>query len=166
MDDVLIVERRDGRIRYPIKFAGWNLYEDKKGNLNLYLQIDSDLPIREPGRPPSDEWWDNNDRPWWFVKVIQPGLLTSSIAPGAVFSLPEGYDKSLGDSVTNILFDGGHQPTDQNTISILAVDGERLRVRMEGQTIHETWHEPVTTHTYAKLTAEAWFAPYDFWPSL
>lgn len=157
MDAALIVERADGRIRYPIQLATWDLYAGDEGESNFYVRIETDIPTREASQPSRDEWWDNNDRPSWSVRIIQRGLRTSSIVPGTQFSLPIGYDESRGDFLTNILFDCVHQQTDKNTVSILAVDGDRLLIRMEGQTIHETWHDPVTTHTYAKLTAESWF---------
>ncbi|MBS0204246.1 MAG: hypothetical protein JSS49_15190 [Planctomycetes bacterium] len=157
-DAVLIVERANGRIRYPIQLAEWNLYEDERGEPHFYLRVDTDLPIREAGQPSRDEWWDNNDRPWWSLSIIQHGLRTSSIVPGTQFTLPIGYDESRGDYLTNILFDCVHQQSDNNTIAILAVDGDCLLVHMEGQTIHETFHDgPITTHTYAKLIAEGWF---------
>ena len=95
MDDMLIVERPDGRLRYPIKTAGWNAYEDERDDAILYIQIETELPIREAGRPPRDEWWDTNDQPWWLVRLIQPGL--RKIVPGIVISLPEAFNESRND---------------------------------------------------------------------
>ena len=140
MDALLIVERHVGRIRYPIKVDRWNLHAEQEDETILCLDIETDVPIRELGETPRAEYRNDDDRPSWFVKLIRHGLRMAYLTPGTVSLLPKGYDESRRDNKNTIYFNPVNQETDENIISILAVEGDRLRIRMEVLTLYETFH--------------------------
>ena len=153
MVDTLIVVRSHGRSVYPITRATWNLYHDSEsGRPNLCLRVRASRDLVDA---------TNDEEPWWEVNLIETGLQISSLVPAAEFTVPLGYDEARGGYVTNLYNQSVHAQTDQNVIQIVEVDGDRLRVRLDGLTIDCTYHEKSgTRHTYASVSLEAWFTHY------
>lgn len=140
MDATLVINRSQCRDVYPINQATWNLYEDaERGGSHLTLQVIAERSICDQT--------DNNE-PWWEVNLVEPGLAMASLLPGAQFSVPQGYDESRGGHLTNLLDYAVHQDTDQNVVRIIAVEGNRLLVHLQGQ---------ATDGGFVTLCLEAWF---------
>jgi hypothetical protein len=140
MDATFVINRSETRDVYPIKQATWNLYEDvERGGSHLTLQVIA-------GRSICDQT-DNNE-PWWEVNLVEPRLAMASLLPGAQFSVPRGFDESRGEHLTNLLDYGVHQDTDQNVVRIIAVEGNRLLVHLQGQ---------ATDGGFVGLSLETWF---------
>src|SRR5262249_21361250 len=82
------------------------------------------------------------------------GTQPSALLPGAGFSVPRGYDKSCGGHVTNFYY-CEHEGTENNLIQILKSDGDRLLLRLTGETIDVNFYDGSKPPT--KLRVETWF---------
>ncbi len=146
----LILDRFCGRETYPIKSATWNLYTDDELQMStLCLSVEAG-----PGTILHEDTKSLNAEPSWEVNVVEMNLPLSALAAGAVFHVPEGYDEARGGHVTNFYY-CEHEGSDENIVEILAIDGERLLVRLQGETVDVNFYDGSKPAT--KLSVETWF---------
>jgi len=92
--------------------------------------------------------------PWWELNVVEDDLSETMLVAGFKWALPDGYDNSRGGSLTNFYY-CSHEPSDENHVEILAVDGDRLLLRLRGETIDVNFYDGSKDPT--KLLVETWF---------
>lgn len=135
-DAVLVLERYCGREAYPVLEARWNLYHDAELDLPtlcVALRAGPGVELHEDTRTLAAQ-------PHWELNLVAAGLQPEALVPGAVFSIPEGYDDDLGGHLTNFYY-CQHESTAANRIEILALDGSALRVRLRGETIDVNFYD-------------------------
>lgn len=146
----LRLDRFCGREIYPITRAIWNLYpDDELGMMNLCLSIEAGH-----GTSLHEDTEALNAQPTWEVNVVEKDLAVASLISGASLAVPLGYDEDRGGHVTNFYY-CEHEGSDENTIKILAVDGDRLLIRLEGETMDVNYYDG--SKPSAKLFIETWF---------
>jgi hypothetical protein len=74
------------------------------------------------------------------INVVSKTLNATCLTPGVTFSVPNGYDEAQGGYVTNFYY-CSHEPTDDNLVEIVEVDGSTLLVRLRGQTIDVNFYD-------------------------
>lgn len=71
-----------------------------------------------------------------------------------MFSVPKGYDETLGGYVTNFYY-CSHEGSDSNQVEILAVEDDRLLIRLRGETMDVNYYDGSKPATV--ISAETWF---------
>lgn len=146
-----ILDRFCGREIYPITEATWNLYRDEElGMMNLCINIQA-----AQGTLLHEDTEDIGAEPWWEVNVVEHSLPANLLIPGAQFLVPSGYNEKRGGHVTNFYY-CGHDGSDQNTVEILAAEGDQLLIRVTGKTVDVSYYDGSKPPT--KLTVQTWFA--------
>jgi len=148
----LILNRFCGHETYPIRKATWNLDREEGGMMNLCLCVEAGS-----GTLLHKDTKELDAEPMWEVNFIKRGLTRSDLVPGARFSVPNGYDGTLDENVTNFYY-CEHEGSDKNVIEVLKVDGDRFLVRLTGETTDVNYYDGSKPST--KLCVETWFV-YD-----
>jgi hypothetical protein len=81
-------------------------------------------------------------------------LDNSDLRIGFKAEIPNGYDKEIDDTITNFYY-CEHQQTDNNLIEILKTDGEKLYVRITGETMDVNYYDGSKPNN--KIIVETWF---------
>jgi len=147
----LILDRFCGREVHPITSATWNLYrDDELERMTLCIHIEAG-----PGSTLHEDTKELDAEPWWELNVVEADLSDASLTAGSKWTLPDGYDESRGGNLTNFYY-CEHESSDDNQIEILAVDGDRLLIRLTGETIDVNFYDGSKDPT--KLLVETWFS--------
>ncbi|WP_395746142.1 hypothetical protein [Prosthecobacter sp.] len=150
----LILERFCGREVHPVVRATWNLYRDEdmeRMTLCINLKAGTGTTLHEDTQ-------ELHAKPSWEINLVEPGLVEAMLVSGAEWAVPEGYDESRGGYVTNFYY-CSHEPSDDNHIHILAVDGDRLLLSLSGETIDVNFYDGSKAPT--KLFVKTWFSRDD-----
>ena len=146
----LILDRFCGREIHTITSATWNLYrDDELERMTLCIHLEAG-----PGSTLHEDTKELDAEPWWELNLVEEDLSEASLAAGSQWTLPDGYDESRGGSLTNFYY-CSHEPSDDNHIEILAVDGDRLLLRLSGETIDVNFYDGSKDTT--KIHTETWF---------
>lgn len=118
------IEFPDRTERFAIERAHYSTYDDN-GQQALTVRIDtgallSPLPPRE-GLP----------KPFWELTVLLPEGETFSMAPGATWTIPAGFDEARDEYVVDWYY-GEHEISDDNRITVIAVNGTDLELEVTG----------------------------------
>jgi hypothetical protein len=147
---VLILERFNGIEIYPIELAEWNLYRDKtSGMMNLWISLVAGRAIKQ-----QEDTVDLSAQPNWELNLVEPELLENAIEPGFTATIPEAYDESRNGWITCFYY-CSHEGTDRNTIELMELNGDRVRLRLAGETIDVNYYDGSKPAT--KLSVDAWF---------
>jgi len=151
-DATLFLDRFCGREEYPVEAAMWSLYRDEfdyeeVSNLCLRVRAGAGTILHEDTQT-------LNGRPHWEVNLVQTRLEREALVDGAVFEVPEGYDESLDGHLTNFYY-CEHEGSERNRIEVLAADGDRLRIRLTGETVDVNFGDGSKPPT--RLSVECWF---------
>lgn len=149
--DLMVLKRFNGDELYPIARAEWNLYEDSEyGHWNLWISIVADFAVSQ-----QEDTVTLNGQPKWEVNWIAARMAISDLIPGFRREIPNGYvDRRDVIRHTNFYYTS-HEETDDNIIEIVAVDGDRLKIRLQGTTIDVNHYDGSKPRT--KITVETWF---------
>jgi len=147
----LILDRFCGREIHPITSATWSLYrDDELDRMTLTVHLEAG-----PGTKLHEDTQELDAEPFWELNLVERDLSHSELCPGAKFSIPEGYDESRGGHLTNFYY-CEHESSDKNSIEVLAVDGDRLLLRLTGETIDVNFYDGSKAPT--RLLVEGWFS--------
>lgn len=110
--------------RFEVKTATYSVYEDD-GQAALTVRVDagalvSPLPARE-----------GMTTPFWELTAILPEGQSFALEPGQAWSIPAGFDDDRDEYVVDFYY-YEHEVSDDNRIEVVAVDGQRLRLRITG----------------------------------
>ncbi len=146
----LILERFCGREIFPIEKAEWNLYFDAARNcFNFCLSI-----YAGSGTTLSEDTQTLNAMPRWEINILAEKDAEPELSEGTQFLVNYGYDETTDEYVANFYY-CAHEVTDQNVVQILVVDGDRLKIRMVGETIDVNYYDGSKPPT--KIQIETWF---------
>ena len=144
---ILKLLRFCGEELYPITKATWQLYKDDVNE--LWLEI-----YAGPGITLSEDTKSLSGQPSWELTYKADNLDVSSLKAGFRAEIPSGYDESIEDYITNFYY-CEHEPTNNNIIEIIAVEGDRLLIRLTGETLDVNYYDGSKPAT--KLFLETWF---------
>lgn len=135
---------------YPIKQASWSIYYDEDLEMNnLCLLIEADY-----GTVLSEDTESLAAQPNWELNFIDKKLSKEAIKAGFRAEIPDGYEDDLNGYITNFYY-CEHEQTDDNIIEILAVDNNRLLIRLQGETTDVNFYDG--SKPLNKIFAETWF---------
>jgi hypothetical protein len=137
-----------GEEYFPISKATWFV---NKGNEfdELWLEIET-----LAGTVLSEDTKKLNARPNWQLTYITKRMDNSDLIIGFKAEIPNGYDEEIDDTITNFYY-CEHQQTDNNLIEILKKDGERLYIRITGETMDVNYYDGSKPNN--KIIVETWF---------
>ncbi len=146
----LLIDRFCGPETYPVKRATWSLYrDDELDQMTLTVRVDAGR-----GTKLHEDTEHLYAEPWWEISVVEKELTRPEISAGSKFSVPNGYDEFRGGHLTNFYY-CSHEPSDANHVEVLAIDGDRLLLRLTGETIDVNFYDG--SKAPARLFAETWF---------
>ena len=132
---------------YQIDRARWNLYRDEEdGRMNWWIHVDSSAAIRQ-----HEDTAYTKVEPSWELNLLDPAI---AISPGFRAEIPNGLDESRGGWITNF-YANNHNGSDRNTIEVVAVDGDRVRLRLYGEVIDPNYYDG--SKPPARLRVDSWF---------
>jgi hypothetical protein len=147
----LILDRFCGREVHPITAATWSLYQDDDADqMTLTVRIEAGA-----GTGLHADTEQLRAEPWWEINIVEKDLPRSAIREGAKFSIPDGYDDDRGGHLTNFYY-CEHESSEANQVEVLAVDGDKILLRVSGETIDVNFYDGSKAPT--RLLAEAWFS--------
>jgi hypothetical protein len=147
----LKLSRFCGEELYPITAATWEVFEDDDEPCELWLEIEAGR-----GTQLHDDTNDLDAEPHWELTFVSDSLRPDSLVAGFTAEIPLG-EEGEGDDSTALLYYCEHEPTDKNSIEVLAVDGDRLLLRVTGETMDVNFYDGSKPNT--KLFVETWFTP-------
>lgn len=148
--NMLIIDRFCGRELYPIVQARWNLkYSSSLEMMDFCISIYAGI-----GTQLSEDTVGHRVKPSWEVNVIESTLTQESLVAGAIFEVPEGYDESKDGHITQFYY-FSYNTSDANRVEILAVDGNRLHLRVNGEMEDFNYYDGSKPPN--KIYAEMWF---------
>lgn len=149
--DLMVLKRFNGDELYPIARAEWNLYEDSEyGHWNLWISLDADFAVSQ-----QEDTVTLNGQPKWEVNWIADRMAISELIPGFRREIPNGYVERREVTRHTNFYYTSHEDTDDNIIEIVAVDGDRLKIRLQGTTIDVNHYDDSKPRT--KIAVETWF---------
>jgi hypothetical protein len=139
-----------GEELYPINKATWHIYKNEEDNINeLWLDIEAGIGIVL-----HEDTEYAKAKPHWELTYKAKNLDENNLQVGFKAEIPNGYDDEEDDTVTNFYY-YEHEPTDNNTIEILAVENNRLLIRVIGETMDVNYYDG--SKPLNKLSVETWF---------
>ena len=147
---LLKLSRFCGEELHPVINTTWSLYYDEDldmNNLCIHLQADEGTILNEDTKY-------LNATPNWELNYLAPNLNKDDLKVGFNVEIPEGYNEDHGGWITNFYY-CEHEGTDNNTIEILESDGDKLLIRLTGETIDVNFYDGSKPTT--KLFVETWF---------
>ena len=150
MPDELILERFSGRETFPIIDAEWNVIDAGTDSSSLYLYLNcgratttvaDTAPLRA--------------EPRWELAVISSQLKRAKLNPGDEFRIPNSAAPELKHGWHTNFYYVDHLGTEQNTIKIMAIDGDRLLGEVEGECGDVNYYDGSKPPN--RITARTWF---------
>ena len=146
----LWMQRFKGLEIYTIETARWNLYrDDEDGRMNLWIYVECGKAKKQ-----FEDTEYVGGEPHWELNLVQDTLAEETLTAGFEATIPEGYDESRGGWVTNFYF-VQHAGSDKNTLEVLEVDGDRMRIRLTGEIVDVNFYDD--SKPRSKLLVETWF---------
>lgn len=143
----LWVNRFLGLEIYHIETAEWNLYENESDDrMNLWLRLDCDKAVKQ-----FEDTKYTITVPNWEINLIEPKI---DLAAGFEAVVPESYDESREGWITNF-YAKCHEGSEKNTIRVVKSDGDRLLIRLTGETIDPNFCDG--SKPRSSLLVETWF---------
>jgi hypothetical protein len=150
--DLMLLKRFNGDELYPIARAEWNLYYDHEDrHWNLWISLDTDFAVSQ-----REDTVGLSGQPKWEVNWIEDSLTVENLIPGFKREIPNGYVDLPGITRYTNFYYCSHEDTDDNLIEVLAVEGEKLKIRVEGTTIDVNHYDDSKPRT--KIIVETWFS--------
>lgn len=150
--DLMLLKRFNGDELYPIARAEWNLYKHpERGHWNLWISLDTDFAVSQ-----REDTVGLNGQPKWEINWIEGNLTTANLIPSFKREIPNGYVELPGITRHTNFYYCSHEDTDDNTIEILAVDGDRLKIELQGTTIDVNHYDDSKPRT--KIKVVTWFS--------
>jgi hypothetical protein len=133
---------------FPIIRATWFI---NKGNEfdELWFEIET-----TEGTILSEDTKKLNAKPHWQLTYITKKLDRNNLRIGFKAEISNGYNEEIDDTITNFYY-CEHQQTDNNLIEILKTDGEKLYVRITGETMDVNYYDGSKPNN--KIIVETWF---------
>lgn len=147
-DNILYMERFCGMEEYPLKDSTWYIIKGDRTDCDpdrLYLEMNF-----EKGRVMHEDTQFLDEEPFWeliFYSAQMPEIILQ--AGLCMEQLNERHDVDAN------LYYGEHQPTLDNKMEILAVDGDRLKIRLTGITEDVNYYDG--SKPKSTLQIIAWF---------
>jgi hypothetical protein len=139
-----------GEELYPINKATWHIYKNEEDNINeLWLDIEVGVGIAL-----HEDTEYIKAKPHWELTYKDENLDENNLQVGFKAEIPSGYDEEVDDNVTNFYY-CEHEPTDNNTIEILAVDKNKLLIRVTGECTDVNFYDGSKPNN--RLFVETWF---------
>jgi hypothetical protein len=133
---------------FPIVKANWFI---KKANDAVELWFDIETT---EGTTVCEDTKSFKATPFWQLVYIAKKLDKNDLKIGFKVKIPNGWDEDRDDTVTNFYY-FEHQETDNNLIEILGTDGEKLYVRITGETQDVDYYDGSKPKN--KIIVETWF---------
>lgn len=150
--DLMLLQGFNGDELYPIARAEWNLYRDPElDHWNLWISLDADFAVSQ-----REDTVGLSGQPKWEINWIEDKLTTANLVPGFKREIPNGYVDLPGITRHTNFFYCFHEDTDDNVIEILAVDGDRLKIELQGTTIDVNHYDDSKPRT--KIRVVTWFS--------
>jgi hypothetical protein len=146
--NLLKLVRFCGEEYFPIIKATWFINKGNKFD-ELWFEIET-----MEGTILSEDTKRLNARPNWQLTYVAKKLDKNDLKIGFKMKIQNGYDEKIDDTVTNFYY-CEHQQTDNNLIEILKIDGEKLYVRITGETTDVNYYDGSKPNN--KIIVEAWF---------
>lgn len=148
--DEIWITRFSGREVYRIASARWNLVEEPDhGWWNLWIEVRCEQAIQQ-----AEDTAELGAHLDWELNLVEKHIDEAELAPGFRAAIPAGFDESRDGWITNFYY-CEHQGTDDNTIAVLAREGDRLRLRITGRVVDLNYYDG--SKPKAELLVEAWF---------
>ncbi len=148
--DFLHLIRFNGEEQYPVIRATWSIYKDnelKKNNMCILVEASEGIILNEDTK-------DLKVSPRWELNYIADKINKDSLKPGFRATIPEGYVEAQDGYITSFYYNED-QETNKNTIEIIAVDDDRLRLRLTGEGVDINDYD--NSKPPSKITVETWF---------
>lgn len=148
--DVLRLIRFNGEEQYPIIRATWSIYYDdelKKNDLCILAEAGEGIVLNEDTK-------GSNVSPCWKLNYIADGFDKDSLKPGFSVTIPEGYVEAKSGYITSFYY-YEDQETNNNTIEIIAVENDRLKLRVTGEGVDINDYD--NSKPPCKIIIETWF---------
>lgn len=152
-----ILKRSIGEEHYSVEEASWSIYEDKDLKMNnLCICVTAKDLLKTPEHWVKEEEDDEfyGEHPDWELNYVAKDITRESLVKGLKLEIPEGWVDDLKGWITNFYY-YEHEGADKNTIELLDVDGDRMYLRMRGETPDYDYNDG-STNTI--LMVEAWFS--------
>lgn len=147
---ILILGRFNGYETYPVVLAEWNIYWDADLQMmNLWISIHAGNAITQ-----QEDSKFIDAEPWWELNLLEPDLTEDLIKAGFYAKISEFHDDSSGGTISSFYY-CSYNGTENNTIAVMEVDGERVRFMLYGETTDINYYDGSKPPT--KLTADLWF---------
>jgi hypothetical protein len=117
--------------------------------MNLWLSIECGAGIEQ-----ADDTATLGGRPDWELDVVAATLSEPELVAGFHAELPKGYDERYDGWLTNFYF-CEHAGTEANSITVLDREGDRLLLRITGETIDVNYYDD--SKPRSTLLVETWF---------
>lgn len=148
--DFLRLIRFNGEEQYPVIRATWSIYIDhnlNKNNLCILVETDKGNVLNEDTK-------NLNASPHWKLNYIADGFNKNSLKPGFSVTIPEGYVEAQDGYITSFYY-CEDQETSNNTIEIIAIDDDRLKLRLTGEGVDINDYD--NSKPPSKIIVETWF---------
>lgn len=147
--DELHMMRFKGLEIYQIESAKWSLYPDDDSTaINLCVRVKCSKALKQ-----FEDTKYVGGIPHWELNLVDPALVDSSLVAGYLASIPASHDEKRG-WLTNFYF-SSHEGSEQNTIEVLAREGDRLLLRVTGEIIDVNHYDD--SKPRSKVTVVTWF---------
>lgn len=135
-ENSLLVEREGKESVFEVEEAAWNICSDSDDGRS-YLCVYADGALGDDSDPEVFTWELN-----LFISKR-----TGALKKGFKAILPSGYDESKEGWMTNFCYQDEQFGTDNNSIEIIDVQDDKLRIRLKGG----------IDDIHAALSLDAWF---------
>lgn len=147
-DNILYMERFCGMEEYPLKDSIWYILKGDGTEYDpdqLYLEMNF-----EKGRVMHEDTRFLDEEPFW--NLVFYSFQMPDIVPQAGLCMEQPNERQ---DVYGNLYYGEHQPTMDNKMEILMIDGDRLKVRLTGVTEDVNYYDGSKPKSTLQITA--WF---------
>lgn len=148
----LLLKRFNGDELYPINRAEWNVYRDQEYNIwNLWIRVDAGYAITQ-----QEDTVTLNAQPNWEINWDCRSEVCPDLTAGFRIEIPKGYVGMTDIARLTCFYYCSHEDTDENTVEVVAVSGNKILLRLCGSTIDVNFYDDSKPRT--KIVVEAWFS--------